>query len=101
MEAGSHKVCESSFRLEANPSENGDRLLSVCATCNSYSFDRAVFHNFGDISEYIKALPNYAYYRKLAFGTLVCSTFNPKGFSFVHSRSRISYAVRPDRKEGY
>ena len=81
------------------PSGNG--LLSVCATCNSYSFDRAVFHNFGDIPEYIKALPNYAYYRKLAFGTLFCSTFNPKGFSFVFSGSCISNAVRPDRREGY
>ena len=77
-----------------------ERLLLVCATCNSYSFDRAVFHNW-DIPEYIKALSNYAYYRKLAFGTLFCSTFNPKGFSFVHSRSLISYAVRPDRREGY
>ncbi|CAC5390818.1 unnamed protein product [Mytilus coruscus] len=78
--------------------------ISVCKQCcnltRSSSTEFNFFNNFSDIPQCIRALRNYADYRKLSIGTLFCSTFKPPGYTYTHLQGKLSFGIVDTQREG-
>ena len=76
----------------------GIDTVSSCYECftklskgqNFYLFD-----DFGEIPDCVKSLKSYNEYRKLAIGSLFCSTFKPPGYTYLHSVGDIWFIKDP------
>lgn len=56
------------------------------------------FNNFSDTPECMKALRNYADFRKIYIGTLFCSTFCPHGYTYTHIHGMMSFGINNSKK---
>jgi hypothetical protein len=54
-----------------------------------------LFDDFGEIPDCVKSLKSYNEYRKLAIGSLFCSTFKPPGYTYLHSVGDIWFNKDP------
>jgi hypothetical protein len=54
-----------------------------------------LFDDFGEIPDCVKSLKSYNDYRKLAIGSLSCSTFKPPGNTYLHSVGDIWFNKDP------
>lgn len=78
--------------------------ISVCKQCYNLTKSSSTafnfFNNFSVIPQCIRALRNYADYRKLSIGTLFCSTFKPPGYTYTHLQGKLSFGIVDTQQEG-
>ena len=59
-----------------------------------------LFDDFESLPDCIKDVAGFGESRRLAIGTLYCSTFKPSNYSYVHSSGPIGYGVSIDHLRG-
>ena len=52
--------------------------------------------DFGDLPDCIHAVSGFGESRRLALGSLFCSTFKPSNYSYVHSSGKMGFSDLPD-----
>ena len=59
-----------------------------------------LFDDFELLPDCIKGIAGFGESRRLATGSLYCSTFKPSNYSYVHSSGPIGYGVSIDHLRG-
>ena len=87
----------SSLKIEKKWFESIDTISSCyeCFTKLSKSQNFYLFDDLSEIPDCVKSLKSYNEYRKLAIGSLFCSTFKPPCYTYLHSVGDIWFNKDP------
>ena len=66
----------------------------------NFNSSEELFDDFESLPDCIKDIPGFGGSRRLAIGSLYCSTFKPFNYSYVHSSGPIGYGVSIDHLRG-
>ena len=59
-----------------------------------------LFDNFGDIPQCIQQMTSYHDFSKIAIGSLICNTFCPSGYSFLHLAGHMTWKCNESILDG-
>ena len=79
---------------------NGVLKVACCRHCGSLNSAEELFDDFESLPDCIKGVSGFGESRRLAIGSLYCSTFKPSNYSYVHSSGPIGYGVSIDHLRG-
>ena len=90
-----------SFNLStAERDVRGQPRVGSCRHCACRASPENLFDNFGVIPDCIKAVAGFSESRRLALGSLYCSTFKPSNYSYVHCSGKMGFSMNTAHLKG-
>lgn len=78
----------------------GQPRVGSCRHCANKTTPENLFDDFGDIPDCIKAVSGFGESRRLALGSLYCSTFKPSNYSYVHCSGKVGFSMNTAHLRG-
>ena len=75
---------------------SGQPRVGSCRHCASAERPEQFHDDFGDLPDCIHAVSGFGESRRLALGSLFCSTFKPSNYSYVHSSGKMGFSMNVD-----
>ena len=72
---------------------SGQPRVGSCRHCASAERPEELHDDFGDLPDCIHAVSGFGESRRLALGSLFCSTFKPSNYSYVHSSGKMGFSM--------
>ena len=72
---------------------SGQPRVGSCRHCASAERPEELHDDFGDLPDCIRAVSGFGESRRLALGSLFCSTFKPSNYSYVHSSGKMGFSM--------
>ncbi len=78
----------------------GQPRTGSCRHCAHRTSPENLFDHFREIPECIKAVAGFGESRRLALGSLYCSTFKPSNYSYVHCSGKMGFSMNTAHLRG-
>ena len=80
--------------------KDGVLKVGCCRHCGNLNSSEELFDDLESLMDCIKGVAGFGESRRLAIGSLICSTFKPSNYYYVHSSGSIGYGVSIDHLRG-
>ena len=80
--------------------KDGVLKVACCRHCGNLNSSEELFDDFESLPDCIKDVAGFGESRRLAIGSLYCSTFKPSNYSYVHSSGPLGYGMSIDHLRG-